>query len=57
MAAAILGLPIVTVPIGLVGGLPVGLALVGRAGSEAALIAIAAEVEALVAFDGRPPIA
>lgn len=57
MAAAILGLPIVTVPIGLVDGLPVGLSLVGRAGSEAALIAIAAEVEALVALDLRPPIA
>lgn len=43
--AAIAGLPIVTVPMGLVAGLPVGLALVGAANSEALLIAVAREIE------------
>lgn len=57
MAAAILGLPIVTVPVGLVDGLPVAVSLVGRAGAEAPLIAIAAEVEAVVDRAFRPPIA
>ena len=37
--AAILGLPILTVPMGFVNGLPVGLSIVGRAGSEQTLIA------------------
>jgi amidase len=57
MAAAILGLPIVTVPVGTVDGLPVAVSLVGRAGAEAPLIAIAAEVEALVDLTLRPPVA
>jgi amidase len=37
--AAIVGWPILTVPMGAVDGLPVGLSIVGRAGSEARLIA------------------
>lgn len=52
--AALLGLPIATVPVALVGGLPVALALVGPAGSEAQLIAAAAAVERLAAFSYRP---
>lgn len=52
--AALLGLPIVTVPVGLVGGLPVGMALVGPAGSEERLISVASQVERLVAFQHRP---
>ena len=43
--AAIGGLPIVTVPMGLVAGLPVGLSLVGAAHTEAVLIAVAREFE------------
>lgn len=43
--AAIGGLPIVTVPMGLVAGLPVGLSLVGAANSEALLIAVARRFE------------
>ncbi len=38
--AAILGWPILTVPMGLVDGLPVGLSIVGRPNSEASMIAV-----------------
>lgn len=40
-APAIAGWPIATVPMGLVDGLPVGLSIVGRPGSEALLLAVA----------------
>ena len=43
--AAIAGLPIVTIPMGLVAGLPVGLSLVGSKNSEALLIALARSLE------------
>jgi amidase len=43
--AAIAGLPIVTIPMGLVDGLPVGLSLVGTKNSEAMLIALARSLE------------
>lgn len=44
-APAIAGWPIATVPMGLVDGLPVGLSLVGRPGTEAVLLAAAQGVE------------
>ena len=44
-AAAIAGWPIATVPMGLIEGLPVGLALVGRPGSEPIMLAVAAGFE------------
>jgi amidase len=44
-APAILGWPILTVPMGLVDGLPVGLSICGPAGSEAALLAIGQAIE------------
>lgn len=47
--AAIAGWPIMSVPVGLVHGLPVGLALVARPGEEWTLLAAAALVEAVVA--------
>jgi len=50
--AAILGLPIVTIPCGLVNGLPVGVSFVGRAQSEAVLIATASVVEASLGLAG-----
>jgi amidase len=43
--AAIAGLPIVTIPMGLVAGLPIGLSLVGAKNSEAMLIALARSLE------------
>ena len=43
--AAILGWPILTVPMGLVDGLPVGLSIVGQAGSEPQLLAVGHALE------------
>lgn len=48
---AIAGWPIMNVPVDLVGGLPVGAALVGRAGAEATLLRAALAVEASSAWD------
>lgn len=45
MAPAIAGWPIATVPMGLAEGLPVGLGVIGRPGSEAQLLAVGAAVE------------
>lgn len=50
--SAIAGWPIMSVPVGLVDGLPVGLALVGRAGSEWRLLEGARLIESLVAERG-----
>jgi amidase len=44
-APAMAGWPIATVPMGLVAGLPVGMGLVGRPGTEADLLAVGAAVE------------
>lgn len=43
--AAIAGLPLITIPMGLVSGLPVALSLVGAKRSEAMLIALARSIE------------
>jgi amidase len=53
--AAIAGWPIMSVPIGLLHGLPVGLALVARPGGERVLLAAAARVESVVAAAGPLP--
>ena len=53
--AAIAGWPIVTVPIGLVHGLPVGLALIARSGEERTLLAAAAQVELAVSAHSPLP--
>ena len=44
-APAIAGWPIATVPMGLIDGLPVGLAIVGRPGAETTLLAVASDFE------------
>ena len=43
--AAVAGYPHVTVPMGTVGGMPVGLSVFGRAGTDAALLRIARAFE------------
>ena len=59
-APAIAGYPIVTLPVGLVHGLPVGLAIVGGARSEATLLRLAQGVESTLGLTAQgafvPPI-
>jgi amidase len=55
MPAAVAGWPIASVPIGLVHGLPIGLALIARAGDEWTLLDAARRVEGVVAATGRLP--
>lgn len=52
--AAIAGLPIVTVPCGLIDGLPIGLAIVGPARSEHVLVAVARRAEAVFGLVDDP---
>ena len=52
--AAIAGLPILSIPMGLVDDLPVGLAMVGPAGGEHVLIALARVVERQLGLAGDP---
>ena len=54
MAPAIAGWPILSVPIGLVQGLPVGLAVIARPGCEAAILDVARRVE--LAVNARAPL-
>lgn len=54
-APAIAGWPILTIPIGLVGGLPIGLSLVGPEHGEDALLALGAVVEAAIGWAQAPP--
>jgi amidase len=49
------GLPAVSLPAGLVDGLPVGVQLVGRPGQEWALLDLAEELESKPGFGFRPP--
>jgi aspartyl-tRNA(Asn)/glutamyl-tRNA(Gln) amidotransferase subunit A len=48
------GSPVVSVPVGLVDGLPVGASLVGRIGGDHELLRMAAVVEDAARFTGRP---
>ena len=50
--AAVAGWPIMSVPVGLIHGLPVGMALIARPGEEHILLAAAAVVESLVSATG-----
>jgi len=52
-----MGYPAVTVPCGLVRGLPVGLQILGQWGSEATVLRVARAVEAALPQMGSPPIA
>ncbi|MGB8195943.1 MAG: amidase family protein [Acidimicrobiales bacterium] len=51
-APSIAGWPIATVPMGTVDGLPVGLSIVGRPGSETTMLAVAAGFEDLLGLVG-----
>jgi len=48
------GSPVVSVPVGLAGGLPVGASLVGRIGGDHELLRVAAVVEDAIRFTARP---
>jgi aspartyl-tRNA(Asn)/glutamyl-tRNA(Gln) amidotransferase subunit A len=50
------GSPVVSIPVGLVDGLPVGLSLVGRAGGDHELVRVAKAVEDAARFTGRPAV-
>jgi Asp-tRNA(Asn)/Glu-tRNA(Gln) amidotransferase A subunit family amidase len=49
------GLPTVTIPCGLVAGMPCGLQLIGRAGSDHELLAAAQWCEQQLEWDASPP--
>ena len=53
--AAIAGWPVMSVPVALVHGLPIGAALVARPGEEAVLLAAAARIESVVQESGPLP--
>jgi amidase len=55
-APAIAGWPILSLPMGLVDGLPIGLAVVGPAHGEATVLAVAAAIEAVVGRLGLAPL-
>ena len=50
------GSPVVSVPVGLVDGLPVGVSLVGRIGGDHELLRTAKVVEDAAHFTGRPAV-
>lgn len=50
------GLPALSMPIGLVDGMPVGMQIIGNAFDEITIFSIARNVEKLVKFDTVPPI-
>ena len=54
-AAAVAGTPSLTIPMGEIHGLPVGLSLLGARGGDADLLALGAAVEAGLAGARRPP--
>jgi amidase len=55
-APAIAGWPILTLPIGLVDGLPIGMGVVGPEHGEATVLAIGAAIESAVGWSARPPL-
>jgi amidase len=55
-APAIAGWPILSLPIGLVDGLPIGLSVVGPAHGEATVLAVAAAIESVVGRLGLAPL-
>ena len=55
LLANLTGLPAITVPCGLSGGLPVGLQLIARPLHEGTLFAVAAAYEATAPWAGRCP--
>jgi aspartyl-tRNA(Asn)/glutamyl-tRNA(Gln) amidotransferase subunit A len=54
--AALLGLPVTVVPCGLVGGLPVGLALTGRSGEDGLTLAAAQAFQQATGWHDRRPV-
>jgi len=53
---AVTGSPSITLPAGMVDGLPVGVSILGRRGDDARLLAFAAALEAVLPALARPPL-
>lgn len=54
--ASLAGLPAISIPLGLIDGLPVGMQILAKQGSEATLLGLAQAAESLINFTAKPKV-